>query len=412
MLLIKRLWESRVLLTILRRKREEGKRRMKSDVIIQDVFARFIPECSETMYFSEEQYNATKCILKCWAAEMGAHVSECDSCLKTYVHYNSCKNRNCSMCQGMEVDEWIDKRQEDVLEAPYYHSVFTIPGELYLLAYWNQRLLYDALYHAVNKTMEELSRDKKHLGAKIGYICVLYTWGTKLNYHPHLHTIVLGGGLDEKNKWKDKGGKFFFPVKVMSAVFKNYYLNELKQLWKDEKLKYTGGAGKYRNHYEFKSLLDKLYEKDWIVYTKKAFHGALSVIQYLGKYTHRSAISNKRIVSMDETKVTFMAKNYKKDGRYEPNTISGETFIRRFLMNVLPKGFVRIWHYGLLASRCKKKKITHCRNLLGCKQYISRLRDKTVVEKLLILYNRDICKCKSCGEALFSYKVVGRYMLR
>ena len=384
---------------------------MNSDVTIQDVFERFIPECSETMYFTEEQYMATKCILKCRTAEMGAHVSECDSCHKMYIHYNSCKNRNCPMCQGMEVDEWIDKRQEDVLEAPYFHSVFTIPGELYPIVYRNQRLLYDALYHAVNKTMEELSKDKKHLGANIGYICVLHTWGSRLNYHPHLHTIVLGGGLDEKNRWKDKGGKFFFPVKVMSAVFKRYYLEELKMLWRGEKLKYTGEASKYRNHYEFKSLLDKLYEKDWVVYTKKAFRGALSVIQYLGKYTHRSAISNKRIISIDDTNVTFMAKDYKKGGKYEPNTISGETFIRRFLMHILPKGFVRIRHYGLLASRCKKEKIKLCRNLLGCEQYISRLRNKTVAEKLLILYNRDICKCKNCGEVLHSYKVDGRYML-
>lgn len=381
------------------------------NVTIQDVFKRFIPECSETMYFSEEQFMATKCILKCRTAEMGAHVSECDSCHKIYVHYNSCKNRNCPMCQGMEVDEWIDKRQEDVLEAPYFHSVFTIPGELYTLVYANQRLLYDALYHAVNKTMTELSKDKKHLGAKIGYICVLHTWGSKLNYHPHLHTIVLGGGLDEKNKWKDNGDKFFFPVKVMSAVFKKHYLTELKEVWKSGKLIFKGASNKYKNHYEFKSLLDKLYSKEWIVYTKKTFNGALSVIKYLGNYTHRSAISNQRIVSIQDDTVTFMAKNYNADGKYAPITISGEAFLRRFLLHVLPKGFVRIRHYGLLSSRSKTENMTHCRNLLGCRQYISQLRDKTVAEKLLILYNRDISKCKYCGDSVFRYKVDGRYML-
>lgn len=381
------------------------------NVTIQDVFERFIPECSESMYFSEEQFMATKCILKCRTAEMGAHVSECDSCHKIYIHYNSCKNRNCPMCQGMEVDEWIDKRQEDVLEAPYFHSVFSIPSELYPLVYANQRLLYDALYHAANKTMSELSKDKKHLGAKIGYICVLHTWGSKLNYHPHLHTIVLGGGLDDKNKWKDKGDKFFFPVKVMSAVFKKYYLSELKELWKSNRLEFKGTSEKYKNRYAFKCLLDKLYSKDWIVYTKKTFNGALSVIKYLGNYTHRSAISNKRIVSIQGDSVTFMAKDYKTDGRYAPTTIAGEKFIKRFLMHVLPKGFVRIRHYGLLSSRSKKENMTHCRNLLGCKQYISQLRDKTVAEKLLILYNRDICKCRYCGESVFRYKVDGRYML-
>ena len=162
------------------------------------------------------------------------------------------------MCQGMEVDEWIDKQQENVLDVPYFHTVFTVPEELYSLIYSNQKLLYDALYHASHHTMAELSADPKHLGARIGYICVLHTWGSRMNYHSHLHTIVLGGGLDAANKWKDKGKKFFFPVKVMSAVFKKYYLCELKQLWEEKKLEYHGTAAHLKNHYEFKVLLNSL----------------------------------------------------------------------------------------------------------------------------------------------------------
>lgn len=204
------------------------------------------------------------------------------------------------MCQGMEVDEWIDKQQENVLDVPYFHTVFTVPEELYSLIYSNQKLLYDALYHAAYQTMAELSADPKHLGARIGYICVLHTWGSRMNYHPHLHTIVLGGGLDAANTWKDKGKKFFFPVKVMSAVFKKYYLRELKQLWEDKKLECHGTAAHLKNHYEFKTLLNSLYDKNWVVYTKEAFNGANSVIHYLGRYTHRIAISNRRIVSMTD----------------------------------------------------------------------------------------------------------------
>ena len=311
----------------------------------------------------------------------------------------------------MEVDEWIDIQQENVLNTTYFHTVFTVPEEVYPLIYSNQKLLYDALYHAANKTLTELSADKKYLGAKIGYICVLHTWGSRMNYHPHLHTIVLGGGLDEKNHWQDKNGKLFFPVKVMSAVFKKYYLKELKELWENGQLEYHGSAEYLKNYYEFKALLDILFKKEWIAYTKEAFNGAQSVINYLGRYTHRIAISNRRIEGIEGNKVIYKAKDYKNDGKMAPVSVEGAEFIRMFLMHVLPKGFVRIRHYGLLACRCKKDKMTLCRNLLGCEQYISQLRGKTVAEKILILYKHDITKCRCCGAPVRNYNVRGHYML-
>ena len=354
------------------------------EITIQDVLEQFLPMIADRS-FSDEQFRAIQCIRSCRTAEMGAHVSECKSCHSKFIHYNSCKNRHCPMCQAMEVDEWIDLRREDVLDAPYFHTVFTVPGLLYPLIYANQKLLYDALYHAANKTLAELSNDAKHFGAKIGYICILHTWGSKLNYHPHIHTIVLGGGLDDKNHWKDKGDKFFLPVKVMSAVFKKHYLAELKKLHESDELAYTGSAEKLRNIYEFKSLLDKLYAMDWVVYSKRTFKGAQEVFKYLGKYTHRIAISNRRILSMDSENVTFAAKDYRADGKYRSMTISGEKFVSRFLLHILPKGFVRIRYYGLLACRCKAQKMTLCRNLLGCEQYLSKLRDKTTAEKIKIL---------------------------
>lgn len=384
---------------------------MNNEATIQDVFLQFLPEYSETKLFSEEQHMAAQCILKCRTAEMGANVSECESCHKKYIHYNSCKNRHCPMCQGMDVGEWIDKQQENVLDVPYFHTVFTIPEELYSLVYSNQKLLYDALYHAAHLTMTELSADPKHLGAKIGYICVLHTWGSRMNYHPHLHMIVLGGGLDGINHWKDKGKKFFFPVKVMSAVFKKYYLKELKELRELEKLQYHGTAIELQNHYSFKDLINKLYDKDWIVYTKEAFNGANSVIKYLGKYTHRIAISNRRIISMTAEKVTYLAKDYKNGGKMIPYTVKGTEFIRMFLMHVLPKGFVRIRHYGILSCRSKKEKMNLCRKLLNCIQYISKLRGKTTAEKLMILYKKDICKCEACGGNLLSFRLRGCYTL-
>ena len=380
------------------------------DVTVQDVFEQFLPMIADHP-FSAEQLNAIRCIHGCRTAEMGAHVSECESCHSVFIHYNSCKNRHCPMCQGMDVDEWIDLRREDVLDAPYFHTVFSIPSQLYSLVYVNQRLLYDAMYHAVNRTLSELSGDPRHFGAKIGYICILHTWGSRLNYHPHIHTIVLGGGLDKDDHWKDNGRSFFIPVRVMSAVFKKHYLNELKTLHDSERLVYTGKAGDLRNSYAFKELLDSLYSTDWVVYTKETFSGAHEVFRYLGKYTHRIAISNRRIISMDESQVTFTAKDYKDGGKYKPMTISGEAFLSRFLLHILPKGFVRIRYYGILSCRCKKEKLTLCRNLLGCKKYLSKLRGKTAAEKILILYNRDIHKCSRCNGDLVTCRVRGRYML-
>lgn len=379
-------------------------------VTMQDVTERFLPMIADRS-FSDEQLNAIRCIRKCRTAEMGAHVSECESCHATFIHYNSCKNRHCPMCQGMEVHEWIDLRQEDVLEAPYFHVVFTIPSQLYSLAHANQRLLYDTLYHAANRTLTELSADPKRFGARIGFICVLHTWGSKLNYHPHLHVIVLGGGLDRLNHWKDRGKKFFLPVKVMSAVFKKHYLAELKVLREAGSLAYAGKREALRNEYAFKELLDGLYGMDWIAYSKKTFAGAREVIKYLGKYTHRIAISNQRIIGMDEKNVMFYAKDYKKDGRYEPYVLSGEKFLSRFLLHVLPSGFVKIRYYGLLACRCKKEKVALCRKLLGCREYQSQLRGKTSAEKIKILFGRDINKCSKCGEKLNTIVVRGHYML-
>lgn len=381
-----------------------------AEVTIQDILEQFLPMISDRC-FSDEQWNTIRCIRNCRTSEMGAHVSECESCHSKFIHYNSCKNRHCPMCQGMEVDEWVDLRKEDVLDAPYFHTVFSIPSQLYPLVYSNQKLLYDAMYHAANKTLAELSADPRLFGARIGYICILHTWGSKLNYHPHLHTIVLGGGLDKNNRWKDKGKSFFLPVKVMSAVFKKYYLQELKILNESGRLKFTGTASRLKNHYSFKELLNSLYKTDWIVYTKETFAGAQEVFRYLGKYTHRIAISNRRIVSFDDSNVTFMAKDYKDDGKYKPMTISGETFLSRFLLHVLPKGFVRIRYYGILACRCKKDKMTLCRNLIGCEKYLSELRGKTAAEKMKILYNRDITKCSKCNGSLMTHCIPGRYML-
>lgn len=301
---------------------------------VQDIFLRFYPEYLDKYTPSPQQSKVANCIINCKTGAYGANVSMCEDCGHLQIHYNSCRNRCCPMCQALPKEMWIDKRREDVLDAPYFHVVFTVPQELNSLIYSNQQLLYDAMYHSVSATINELTEDTKHLGAKVGYICVLHTWGSEMNYHPHIHVILLGGGLTSNNQWRDKGEEFFLPVKVLSKLFRGKYLDELKNLWEEKKLLFHGSSEKYRNHYVFKELLDLCYDKDWVPHCKKTFNGAQSVINYLGKYTHRIAISNHRIIRMDEDTVTYYVKDYREEGSWKEFTISGVEFIRRFLMHV------------------------------------------------------------------------------
>ena len=367
---------------------------------VQDIFLRFYPEYLDKYTPSPQQSKVANCIINCKTGAYGANVSMCEDCGHLQIHYNSCRNRCCPMCQALPKEMWIDKRREDVLDAPYFHVIFTVPQELNSLIYSNQQLLYDAMYHSVSATINELTEDTKHLGAKVGYICVLHTWGSEMNYHPHIHVILLGGGLTSNNQWRDKGEEFFLPVKVLSKLFRGKYLDELKNLWEEKKLLFHGSSEKYRNHYVFKELLDLCYDKDWVPHCKKTFNGAQSVINYLGKYTHRIAISNHRIIRMDEDTVTYYVKDYREEGNWTEFTISGVEFIRRFLMHVPPKRFVRIRHYGLLCTRTKTRHLTLCRNLLGCKQYLSRLKDLDTPQMLETLYGIKVTICKRCGGHL------------
>ena len=367
---------------------------------VQDIFLRFYPRYLDIHTPSPQQSKVANCIINCKTGAYGANVSVCEDCGHLQIHYNSCRNRCCPMCQALPKEKWMDKRREDVLEAPYFHVVFTLPQELNPLIYSNQQLLYDAMYHCVSATINELTGDSKHLGAKVGYICVLHTWGSEMNYHPHIHVILLGGGLTAKNQWRDKGEEFFLSVKVLSKLFRGKYLDELKTLWEEKKLQFHGSSEKYRNHYAFRELLNICYEKDWVPHCKKTFNGAQSVINYLGKYTHRIAISNHRIIRMDKDTVTYYVKDYREEGKWKEYTLSGIEFIRRFLMHVPPKRFVRIRHYGLLCTRSKNKHLTLCRNLLGCRQYLSRLKDMETPQILETLYGIKITVCKCCGGHL------------
>jgi len=336
--------------------------------------------------------------MRCRTAALGGHTVVCDECGHKAVRYNSCRNRHCPLCQGVARAVWVDQRSKDVLNAPYFHVVFTMPRQLHQLIYQNQELLYGLMYKAVAETLTELAKDKKYLGAQAGFFSLLHTWGQDLHYHPHIHTVVLAGGLTKLGQWQSSSKKFFIPVKVLSKKFRGKYLHYLKQYFRQNLLKFHGDAQEYQSPKLFLGLLDRCYALDWYTYTKETFSGPLAVVQYLGRYTHRIAISNYRMVSMDEHTVTFTVRDRKCGSRTRTLTLKGVEFIRRFLMHILPKGFVKIRHYGLLANRNKKTKLRLCRKLTGSPLYKPKYEGLNTIEILCALVGRDITVCPVCGK--------------
>ena len=367
-------------------------------ITAQDVFAQFHPQYKNCYVPSTQQAKAYKDITGCRTAALGGHISECDECGHTVVRYNSCRNRHCPMCQGINKVIWADKRIKDILNAPYFHVVFTMPQELQSLIYQNQELLYGLMYRAVAQTLFELSQDEKFLGAQIGFFSLLHTWGQDLHYHPHIHSVVLAGGLTKHNKWKNSSKKFFIPVKVLAKKFRGKYLYYLNQYYQQNSLSFYGNAQVYRNPKIFRNLLDQCYGKDWYTYTKETFSGPLAVIKYLGRYTHRIAISNRRIASLDKHTVAFTARDRNKGSGTKIITLKGVEFIRRFLMHILPRGFVKIRHYGLLANRNKKTKLELCRKLTSSPVYKPEFEGLTTIEILNILLGKDVTVCSVCKK--------------
>ena len=279
-------------------------------------------------------------VLRCRTAQLGGHVDACTQCGAVRVSYNSCRNRHCPKCQGKKREEWISKREDELLPVPYFHVVFTLPDLLNSLAMYKPKEVYDSLFESAWGTIKTFGKDEKHLGAKTGMICILHTWGQTMNLHPHLHCIVPGGGLDKSTGWKTarSKGKFLFPVKAMSVVFRAKYMEILKEKMPSIE----------------KTVIDELVKKNWVVYAKRPFGNPQSVIEYLGRYTHKIAISNHRILDIDDKGVKFSYKDYRKGAQKQEMVLDGMEFIRRFSLHILPKNFVRIRHYGIVSSTSKK----------------------------------------------------------
>ena len=302
----------------------------------------------------------------CRTAELGGHIDQCDHCGQRRISYNSCRNRHCPKCQSLEKERWLEARKKDLLPISYFHLVFTLPAGLRPLALRNQKVVYRLLFQAASETLLQLAKDRKYLGAEIGFIVLLHTWSQTLIDHPHLHCIVTGGGLSlDGQQWISSRRGFFIPFKVLSSLFRGKFLDHLKKVYEGGKLKFPGKIEALKGAPAFKKFLTDLYQQEWVVYCKPSLKRAEQVMEYLGRYTHRVALSNDRLVSLEGNEVTFRWRDSSDGNRIKLLTLEVFEFIRRFLLHVLPDRFVKIRHYGLLSNRSRKRKLLHCQKLLG-----------------------------------------------
>lgn len=350
---------------------------------IQDIFNVITPEG-----LSPQQHKAFYSIKNCRTSTLGSHVDRCNSCGHIDISYNSCRNKHCPKCQGSKQKEWVQAQLSKLLPVPYFHVVFTLPNQLNTIIYQNQKLLYSLLMKAAGDTIVELARNPKFLGAQTGTTVVLHTWGQNLAFHPHVHCIVPGGGLSKDGlRFICSGKKFFIPVKVLSRKFRGKFLFYLKQAWDKGNIKLFGDALELSYGANFPNLIDSLYQIDWVAYCKKPFKSPDIVVKYLGRYTHRVAISNSRIVNFDGSSVTFKWKDYKEQNKVKLMTLKTEEFTRRFLLHVLPSGFTKIRHYGILSSRNINSKLSLCFRLSG---------SKPIVQEFV----KFVKPCPLCGHAM------------
>ncbi len=337
----------------------------------------------------------------CRTAALGGHKDQCDHCGHLQISYNSCRNRHCPKCQTLRKEKWLEARREDLLPIEYFHVVFTLPSELNPLVSRNPQTLYDLLFQSASETLSELAHDPKHLGAKVGMIGILHTWGQNLLDHPHLHWIVTGGGLSsDGNRWISCRKGFFLPVRVLSALFRGKFLGLLKGSFQKEDLVFPTSLRHLQDPGNFETFLRNLYHKKWAVYCKPPFDGPQGVLQYLGRYTHRIAISNHRILTLRNGRVSFLWRDYADQNRQKTMTLQADEFIRRFLLHVLPERYVRIRHFGLLANRNRKDSIPLCRKILGDVQTVTEENDReeTWQEQWLRICGIDVTTCPVCQK--------------
>jgi hypothetical protein len=364
---------------------------------------------SNAGHVSLDQMKVMSAIERCRTAALGGHVARCQDCSHTVIAYNSCRNRHCPKCQGAAAMEWLAKREADLLPVAYFHVVFTLPAAIADIAYQNKAAIYDILFTASAETMIAIAADPKHLGARIGITAVLHTWGSAMTHHPHVHMIVPGGGIAvDGSQWVSCRPNFFLPVKVLSRLFRGLVLAKLRSAHQAGRLKFFGIHAHLDDARAFKAYLAPLRNIEWVVYAKSPFGGPQAVLAYLSRYTHRVAVANSRLIAFDNNCVSFKYKDYRIEGpdRYKVMTLATNEFIRRFLIHVLPKGFHRIRHYGLLASGNRAANIAQARKLLAVP---SRSEQPSTSEAAVLNEPRALPRpCPCCGGRMIIIETFAR----
>jgi hypothetical protein len=383
---------------------------MRGPLEVADIFRSHGPVYREVHghEMPRRHLRAMRAIEACRTAELGGHVEECDHCGTLRISYNSCRNRHCPKCQCLDKERWLEARKRDLLPTQYFHLVFTLPGGLRPLVLRNQDILYGILFKAASETLKELTEDSKYLGAKAGFIAILHTWSQTLMDHPHLHCIVTGGGLSpDGKKWIPCKKSFFIPVKVISRLFRGKFLAYLKKAREKGKLAFPGNISCLEESRSLKAMLHDLYDQEWVVYCKPPFSSAETVMDYLGRYTHRVAISNDRLATMEGDQVTFRYRDRSNNDILKLMTLAASEFIRRFLLHILPDGFMKIRHYGILSNRNRKTKLALCKKLLGVDHLQKHEKEKESWQDLLArITGIDPRICPCCGKGKMALKQV------
>src|SRR2546421_354707 len=332
--------------------------------VVRQHGAAFLARYGPTL--SGEQHRALRAIGLCRTAALGGHITQCDHCGHEVQAYNSCRHRSCPKCHGAAQAAWLTAREQELLDIPYGHVIFTLPHDLGLLALQNSRLLYGLLFRTVAQTLQDIARDPQHLGAEIGGFAVLHTWGQQLHHHPHLHCVLPAGGLAPgETQWTPCRPHFFLPVRVLSRRFRRLYLAGLEHLYGQGQLTLAGRCRELAESTPWRCLLAALRDKEWVVYAKEPLPEPQHVLKYLARYTHRVAIANHRLLALENGQVTFRYKDYQRGHRLRTLTLDAVEFLRRLMLHVPPHGFHRLRHFGFLANRVRQEKLAQCRTLLG-----------------------------------------------
>jgi Putative transposase/Transposase zinc-binding domain len=369
---------------------------------LADIFRQYGPAYRQAHALPLHQHRLMQAIETCRTAVLGGTVEWCDHCQYTHTRYRSCRNRHCPKCQGLAREKWLDQRREELLPTEYFHVVFTLPEPIAAIAFYNKKLIYDILFRATAETLLTIARDPKRLGVELGFFAVLHSWGQNLHFHPHLHCVVPGGGLSaDQDRWIHGRRKYLLPVKVLSRLFRRLFLEALEEAYTAGQLQFFGELEGLRDPATFARYLAPVKKQEWVVYAKPPFGGPQHVLEYLGRYTHRVAISNRRLLALEQGQVSFAWKDYR--DQQQPQkvmTVSAEEFIRRFLQHSLPPGFQRIRYYGFLAHCHRTVKLDLCRRLLAtpCSQLLPQPAACQNYSAALMAGNPRLCP--RCGVGI------------